>query len=876
MAQIRQIVPSPSISEFRPVRQEGGNGFRLLAGAMDAAYQYLEPLAIDQMAKAGDALGRDLAKQQIGAPAPAVTASSKGDPGGSWLRYSNQGATRNDPLDPSLVNAMSFVGDMGITMDVISGGQESNKPGEGTGSTRHNHGMSADVDFYKDGRKLDWNNPQDLPTLQQIVSTAKSRGVTGIGAGDDYMGPGRFHVGFGAPAIWGAGGSSANAPDWLREAYYGAPGGAVTMSAQNAPVTAPTVLRDADGKLTSRLFGPTANPIMAAHDAAAGAAWQADVYLKSAQDMMALSEQFMLNPEGFKQAADEYVAAMVEASPEDFKMDVRANLEKEASRRFLGMIDEKHRDIRQRAANSTSALADKWSEDLAAAIATGNPEEIEAARSELQSVLAVRERLPGLSWTPEQSANYMARAEAEGQSRIKQAADDQKAGWKATLTGIVDAAKLGLTSADETILDNPMVQEMLPQEWQRAAAFATLRDQLPTFNAMPPAQQAAALAEMAKEPVTSPVETEIYGAAKEAYAANAKAWMEDPIKRAGEVLTDDLPPTLPEFDINNPDAFMAALTARAAYGQKLVENGYTKTPFYVSEAEAKSIGAVFAKGVPPEIKAVAAGAIVGAMGDDAAGFFQQISTTDPIIPHVGALMARGGSAAVATEAMTGQALLDEKVVQAPTATAVRSGMETVKSALENTPGAMGSITALSDTARAIYAARIPAGADEDTQAQVMEEAWQAALGQSNRLGRTMGGVQDVGGNPVLLPPTMNGEDLTQALNAAFGLNESAAGFWGRLSSVGRTNNVALPPRSDMWMAAANGMLPAIGGQPIDPRTWREGEMTLTPVGGTKYRLTVRRVIGGEEIVQDVGVQGQPDDVPFIFDAELLLEASLVP
>lgn len=169
------------------------------------------------------------------AVANAAMAALGKPPGGStdWLKYSNSGATRNDPLDPKLVNAMSFLSDMGITMDVISGGQEA--AGEGgarTGSTRHDHGMAADVDFYKDGRKLDWNNPNDMPILTQIVQRAKTNGVTGIGAGDDYMGAGRFHVGFGNPGVWGAGGKGANAPDWLTAAYNGAPGGDVTMSAK--------------------------------------------------------------------------------------------------------------------------------------------------------------------------------------------------------------------------------------------------------------------------------------------------------------------------------------------------------------------------------------------------------------------------------------------------------------------------------------------------------------------------------------------------------------------------------------------------------------------------------------------------------------------
>lgn len=156
--------------------------------------------------------------------------------GNDWLKYSNQGATRNDPLDPKLIGAMSFLGDMGITMDVISGGQEA--AGEGgarTGSTRHDHGKAADVDFYKDGRKLDWNNPDDMPILVQIVQTAKANGVTGIGAGDDYMGAGRFHVGFGNPGVWGAGGKGANAPDWLRSAYGGVDAGKVPTPGNATP-----------------------------------------------------------------------------------------------------------------------------------------------------------------------------------------------------------------------------------------------------------------------------------------------------------------------------------------------------------------------------------------------------------------------------------------------------------------------------------------------------------------------------------------------------------------------------------------------------------------------------------------------------------------
>ncbi len=144
----------------------------------------------------------------------------------AWLRYTNQGATRNQPLSPDLVDALAFLQDMGFTAEVCSGGQEG--IGEGTrrtGSTRHDHGGAADVFFYQGDRKLDWSNPNDLPIFQDLVKRARAAGITGIGAGDGYMQPGSMHIGFGPESVWGAGGKGGNAPEWLRSAFGAAPAG---------------------------------------------------------------------------------------------------------------------------------------------------------------------------------------------------------------------------------------------------------------------------------------------------------------------------------------------------------------------------------------------------------------------------------------------------------------------------------------------------------------------------------------------------------------------------------------------------------------------------------------------------------------------------
>jgi hypothetical protein len=168
-----------------------------------------------------------------------------------WLLYDNQGATRSQPLAPELTSALGFLPELGLQMKVFSGGQ----PGVGTsaarvGSTRHDHGKAADVFFYKGGRQLDWSNPQDVPTFQEVVRRAKAAGLTGFGAGPGYMQPGSMHIGFGAPSVWGAGGKSANAPEWLRTAYGAASSGTPLTFGPGVP-SAPTTPQGIAGMFAS-------------------------------------------------------------------------------------------------------------------------------------------------------------------------------------------------------------------------------------------------------------------------------------------------------------------------------------------------------------------------------------------------------------------------------------------------------------------------------------------------------------------------------------------------------------------------------------------------------------------------------------------------
>ncbi|MEX0282110.1 MAG: hypothetical protein AB3N13_13085 [Arenibacterium sp.] len=219
----RRIVERLSAQNSRTPRN-AGEGIHAIARALAVR-------GVNRQIAEGEAAGRAQADEQWsslfgGAPLDGSTAiptaSSVAPISGDWLTYSNQNATRNDPLSPELVSALDFLPEMGVTMEVFSGGQENNTT-HGLGSTRHNHGNAADVFFAKDGRRLSWENASDIPVLQEIVRKGKAKGLTGFGAGPGYMQPGSMHIGFGDPAVWGAGGKGANAPAWLREAYDGSP-----------------------------------------------------------------------------------------------------------------------------------------------------------------------------------------------------------------------------------------------------------------------------------------------------------------------------------------------------------------------------------------------------------------------------------------------------------------------------------------------------------------------------------------------------------------------------------------------------------------------------------------------------------------------------
>ena len=154
-----------------------------------------------------------------------------------------QSAIRNKPISAELKKVLdSAAQTAGVdTIRIISGGQDA--LGEGTrrtGSTRHDRGRAADLQLVVNGKTLTFTDESADPPVLAYVTAAATAGATGIGAGVGYMGNRTIHVGFGtspsdkSKLTWGAGGRSANAPNWLRgaaEAGWAAPIGVLADAA---------------------------------------------------------------------------------------------------------------------------------------------------------------------------------------------------------------------------------------------------------------------------------------------------------------------------------------------------------------------------------------------------------------------------------------------------------------------------------------------------------------------------------------------------------------------------------------------------------------------------------------------------------------------
>lgn len=130
---------------------------------------------------------------------------------GQWAKVDQRqirlGSTRNKPLHPDIVKAISYAaGKVGMDVEVFSGGQTDDRR---IGNETHNHdvykdangegGGAADLRLYPptDGERqyVNYMDDEGQKIYAIFIEEARAAGMNGIGIGHGYMSDDSIHVG---------------------------------------------------------------------------------------------------------------------------------------------------------------------------------------------------------------------------------------------------------------------------------------------------------------------------------------------------------------------------------------------------------------------------------------------------------------------------------------------------------------------------------------------------------------------------------------------------------------------------------------------------------------------------------------------------------
>ncbi|MDB6151471.1 MAG: hypothetical protein JWQ44_2919 [Chthoniobacter sp.] len=909
MATIRRIAPSTPQLAFQNVPSQTGAGFQAMADLAKSAYDMVLPDAVKQYEKEGADAARAIAQQQIGEPAAAVAPTNGG---GSSI--SDSLARTESGGNYQAQNKEGYFGKYQWGQARLDDYNRANGTTVTKAEFLSNPGVQEQAQQWAE--KDIMGNLNDLigkSVNGQVMTPAALIAVAhlgGTGGARKYVeSNGEYNP---------ADSNGTHLSDYAR--IHGGAGNVVP----------PTMIRDADGQLVARLHSPMSEPFRQAYNAAAGIAYNADMQMKATTDLMGISQQFALDPQGYQQAANAYVSELVSKAPAVFQEDLRGSLTNEVQRRSLGILEAQQSDIRQRAENSTNALAEKQSSDYAAAVASGDPREINAAHAALSATLKAKESLPGAAWTPAQSANVFDAAENEGKraasARDSQAAQraenaanaiqarqaselsaavasgdpakiaaaegaltatlDQKAKangstWtpeqsynvvaaakaagqqaaqqaattadretKDKLKGILDMGNSGIVSADQSILNDPEIAKKFPEEVLAARAAQNMAQTMPQLFEAPPAD-VQHQADLLRKTATSPLQIATINKMDELAKTMAEAYDKDPVAAAIKYRKGNLPPALPDAAtmIAAPAAATAMMKARLGYMTDATAHGYNPSGALLSGAESDQWGAMFSKEVPVEARLAAATLVAEGFGDKAGIVFKGLKGADPVTQSAGQFVASGGDAAIAKEAMTGQAMLDAGMSKGKLPAVDISQVDAgYAQALAGLPIPQADIMKL---AAGYYAYHnhepIKDAADAKKAAK---DAVNAALGAStDTAGRTTGGIQAVNGQPLLLPSGVRGADVEAVLNGSGGAMGAVGLVGGALPVLGPTalalgyglSDTAISPAwQSSGLGASKGGPPMMGTVPLSQSQLKETRIIPTPqFGENAYRMEFR-------------------------------------
>lgn len=357
---------------------------------------------------------------------------------------------------------------------------------------------------------------------------------------------------------------------------------------------------------------------------------------------------------------------------------------------------------------------------------------------------------------------------AEYNARVKAAEDAWKARFgehKDSVKVAAEAVAKGRTFAGFEDLKTEMQAGAAedPQRYgplvQTLAEAERLAKVMEGFAALPPGQQRDVLDTAV---VRTAGDNDLMDSMEEVHKRTVAAMKEDPHGYAAA----HLPPEYqsPPLAMGDPVSFAASLQQRAAATARLTAWNGNQPVSFLRPGEAAALRDAF-QGMSPSDQAIYLHSINQNAGPAAFGIYEALSKEAPALAHIGGLAALGPQHhGVAEAALTG---LQAEGVDLPLDASIWFADET-GSTFAAAPRAR---VAVKQTADAIYKAEAlrrgltKDSADED----LYREAVQKALGRAqNGAGEATGGIADINGQAVPVPPGMTAERLRTVFNALRG------------------------------------------------------------------------------------------------------------
>ncbi|MBR9766043.1 MAG: hypothetical protein GYB53_21630 [Rhodobacteraceae bacterium] len=330
--------------------------------------------------------------------------------------------------------------------------------------------------------------------------------------------------------------------------------------------------------------------------------------------------------------------------------------------------------------------------------------------------------------------------------------------------------------------------------------------------------------------------------------SNLDGYEKDPIAQAALVKLP-VPEFAVELDPADPTAFAQGVRARLAFAEQMKAEGYVSgalRPF--SDKEEDQLKLLADTDQEPATRAALARIAASAVAEDGSTPVLDL-LDDPVLSHVGGLLAAGGRESLGQEILQGQAAIDlGNALTPPASERLEEAQAVVGDVLVGLPGEEVTQQEINQSIEALFALRMkPTDPSGEMNSKVYRQAAHEVMGGTGKYdGRdARGGIQDFRGAETIIPMGLNADQLDNTLRM-LGTDGDGSSYLGASRSF-------TPERFEAHLRdISGGAVPVVDGKPISRDDLLDGRVSFKAIGDDVYILQVETSTGLKTIQADTG------------------------